>query len=247
MLVIGHRGWPGPSHPENTLAAVTAALDGGADGVEVDVRLTADGVAVCCHDDDLLRVGADLRSVRASRYADLAATALPGGHRVPRLLDVATAVVGRGLLVLDVKPEPRTAALLRACLATLTMARFPLDDLVLSSFDERVLDVLAVRRPQIARAALLDVGDPLLPALGRARRRGDAALHLPLRTVLAEPAEVRDCGLPVRAWTVNRPVDARLCALLGVTGVITDVPVALATGLHAPALTGGPAWRAGIG
>ncbi len=238
MLVLGHRGWPEPSHPENTLAAVRAALDGGADGVEVDVRLTADGVAVCCHDDDLLRVGADLRSIRGSRYAEVAATPLPGGHHVPRLLDVATAVAGRGQLVLDLKPEPRTAALLRACLATLTMARFPLDDVVVSSFDDRVLDVLAVRRPQVARAAILDVDEPLLPALGRARRRGDAAVHLPLRTVLAEPGEVRDCGLTIRAWTVNRLVDARLCALLGVTAVITDLPTDLAAALRTPALLG---------
>jgi glycerophosphoryl diester phosphodiesterase len=238
MRVLGHRGWPEASHPENTVAAVTAALDAGADGVEVDVRLTADGVAVCCHDDDLLRVGADLRSVRSARYAELAATPLPGGHAVPRLLDLAVAVAGRGQLVLDLKPEPRTAALLRACLASLTMARFPLDDLVASSFDERVLDVLAVRRPQVARAAILDVGDPLLPALGRARRRGDAAVHLPLRTVLAEAAEVRGCALTVRAWTVNRPVDAHLCALLGVEAVITDVPATLAAVLQAPALTG---------
>lgn len=234
MLVLGHRGSP-TTHPENTLGAVTAALDDGADGVEVDVRLTADGVAVCCHDDDLLRVGADLRSVRRARYAEVEAVRLPGGASVPRLLDVATAVAGRGQLVLDVKPEPRTAALLRACLATLTMARFPLDDVVVSSFDERVLDVLAVRRPQVARAAILDVGDPLLPALGRARQRGDAGIHLPLRTVLAEAAEVRDCGLPVRAWTVNRLVDARLCALLGVAGVITDLPGELAAALRAPA------------
>ncbi len=243
MLVLGHRGWPAPSHPENTLLAVTAALDGGADGVEVDVRLTADGVAVCCHDDDLLRVGADLRSIRTSRYADVVATPLPGGHQVPRLLDVAAAVAGRGQLVIDLKPEPRAAAVLRACLATLTMARFPLDDVVVSSFDDRLLDVLAVRRPQVPRAAILDVGDALLPALGRARRRGDAAVHLPLRTVLAEPGEVRDCGVTVRAWTVNRLVDARLCALLGVAAVITDLPVDLAAALRAPAALGAPAQR----
>src|SRR3954454_17389746 len=42
--VLGHRGFPAPGRPENSVAAVTEALRQGADGVEIDVRLTADGV-----------------------------------------------------------------------------------------------------------------------------------------------------------------------------------------------------------
>ncbi len=213
--------------------SVAAALDAGADGVEVDVRLTADGVAVCCHDDDLGRVGAAVRSVRRSRWAELAQVTLPGGHAVPRLVDVAAAVAGRGTLVLDLKPEPRAGALLRASLTALALAHTDDRDVVASSFDNRLLDVLAVRRPGLARAAILDVGDPLLPALGRARRRGDQAVHLPLGTVLSEPSEVAAAtDLQVRVWTVNRVVDAKLCALLGVEAVITDLPAHLAQRLR---------------
>jgi len=232
MQVLGHRGWPDPAHPENTLASVQAALDADADGVEVDIRLTADGVAVCCHDDDLSRVGGDVRSVRRTRWADLQQVRLPGGHPVPRLIDVAAATAGRGLLVLDLKPEPRAGTLLRAALAALTVARMEPEHVVVSSFDDRLLEVLAVRRPRLARAAILDVGDPLLPALTRARRRGDHAIHLPLRTVLSEPAAVQAAGLTVRVWTVNRLVDARLCALAGVQAVITDLPAVVASQLR---------------
>lgn len=233
MLVLGHRGWPDPAHPENTLDSVSAALDAGADGVEVDVRLTADGVAVCCHDDDLRRVGADLRSVRRTRWAELAQVRLTGGHAVPRLVDVAAAVAGRGTLVLDLKPEPRAGSLLRATLAALALTRTDDRDVVASSFDDRLLDVLAVRRPGLARAAILEVGDSLTPALGRARRRGDRAIHLPLRTVLSQPSDVAAAiDLQVRVWTVNRIVDARLCALLGVQAVITDLPAQLAQRLR---------------
>ncbi|HEU0104136.1 MAG TPA: glycerophosphodiester phosphodiesterase [Mycobacteriales bacterium] len=232
MMVLGHRGWPDPVlHPENTLAAMTAALDGGADGVEVDVRLTADGVAVCCHDDDLQRVGAAVPSVRRATWAQLREVVLPGGHPIPRLLDVAAATAGRGQLVLDLKPEPRIGAMLRASLASLALAGLDTRDVVASSFDERLLEVLAVRRPRLERAAILDVGDPLHPALMRSRRRGDTALHLPLRTVLAEPSAVQGAGLAVRVWTVNRLVDAQLCDLVGVEAVITDRPADLTAGL----------------
>lgn len=233
MQVLGHRGWPDPArHPENTLAAVTAALDGGADGVEVDVRITVDGVAVCCHDDDLARVGAPVGSVRSTTWSQLREVRLPGGHAVPRLLDVAAAAAGRGTLVLDLKPEPRMGALLRASLAALAMSGVASRDVVASSFDERLLEVLAVRRPTLARAAILDVDDPVQPALVRARRRGDGALHVPLRTALAEPAALRGAGLAVRVWTVNRLVDAQLCDLVGVDAVFSDRPAELAVGLQ---------------
>ncbi len=236
MQVLGHRGWPTPTSPENTLAAVTAALDGGCDGVEVDVRLTADGIAVCCHDDDLARVGADVRSVRRTTGAALAAAPLPGGHRVPRLDEVAAVVRGRGLLVLDLKPEPRGAALLHAGLQALELAGTPDEEVVVTSFDETLLGLLAEHRPRLARGVILDVDDPLAPAVRRAERRGDAALHLPVRTMLEQAAAVRDAALPARVWTVNRPVDARRCAAAGAVGVISDVPGTLAAALQVAAV-----------
>ena len=253
MLVLGHRGWPSCVHPENTSAAVEAALRAGADGVEVDVRLTADGVAVCCHDDDLSRVGGPPGSVRATPWSQLRHARLAGGHPVPRLLDIAAAVAGRGQLVLDLKPEPRGGSLLRAAVAALRLAGVPDDDVVASSFDDRLLDLLALGRPGLARAAILDVDDPVLPALERARRRGDRAVHLPLPavlrqgptvlregptvlregpTVLGEGAALARAGVDVRVWTVNRVDDARLCAGAGVTAVITDAPDLLLDGLR---------------
>ncbi len=232
MQVLGHRGWPAPAHPENTLAGMTAALDAGADGVEVDVRLTADGVAVCCHDDDLHRVGAPVHSVARSTWAELSAVRLAGGHPVPRLTDVARAVRDRGLLVLDLKPEPRTGALARAALGALTLAGTDPRQVVASSFDQRLLDVLAARRPGLARAAILDVEEPLAPALRRATDRGDAALHLPLSTLLREHRHLRTFPTPLRAWTVNRVVDAQLAELIGITGVITDLPATLVAALR---------------
>ncbi len=53
-VIIGHRG--SSSYPENTLRAIDYALRNGADGVEIDVRSTADGVLVLSHDDNLRRL-----------------------------------------------------------------------------------------------------------------------------------------------------------------------------------------------
>lgn len=85
MLVLGHRGAASADAPENTLAAVDRALRLGADGVEVDLRLTADGVPVCQHD-PLGRV----------RLAELPVS-------VPTLAEVLDLVGDRGRLVLELK------------------------------------------------------------------------------------------------------------------------------------------------
>ena len=55
-LVLGHRG-ASAGAPENTVAAFTRARELGADGVELDVRRTADGVLVVHHDPDVRGVG----------------------------------------------------------------------------------------------------------------------------------------------------------------------------------------------
>src|SRR5689334_10997830 len=86
VKIIGHRGRveaDGP--PENTLDAVETALAGGADGVEIDVRLTADAVPVCVHDPDLARLSGRRLAVARASYARLRTVPLADGHRIPAL------------------------------------------------------------------------------------------------------------------------------------------------------------------
>ncbi len=70
LPIIVHRGaWQ--EAPENTLEAYAAAMDLGADGVEIDIRRTADGVLYLFHDDTLERLTKGTGSVRTRTYADL--------------------------------------------------------------------------------------------------------------------------------------------------------------------------------
>jgi glycerophosphoryl diester phosphodiesterase len=229
MEILGHRGSPGPATPENTLASVEAALTGGADGVEVDVRLTADGVAVCCHDADLDRVAGVARDVGSLTLAELTPVRV-GGHPVPTVAAVLHAVGGRGRLVLDLKPEPRPARLLAALVRAVAQAHGgggePVD-LVLSSSERDILDTCAVEAPDVPRALIIGGQQPCSQLLAQALVRGDEALHVRARTLFGNPdlvAAAHARGFVVRAWTVNRPVDARLLGLLGVDALISDVP-----------------------
>lgn len=224
MQILGHRGRPSCDTPENTLAAVEAALAEGADGVEVDVRMTADGVAVCLHDAGLQRVAGVSRGVRSLSIAELGSVRV-AGHAIPAVRDVLGVLAGRGTLVLDLKPEQRPRALLSAIRTAL--GGVPLPHVVLSSFDANVLAAAAAATPAIERAVILTGAEPASRLLAQAIARGDHALHVPARTVFAAPDLVGAAhrhGLLVRVWTVNRAVDARLLRLLDVDAVITDVP-----------------------
>ena len=94
MLVIAHRGYHA-AEPENTLAAFDAAERLGLDGIETDLRITADGQTVLFHD----RVTPDGRPISAVTRDDLAALA---GHAVPTL-DEALSRSARPLWLLEIK------------------------------------------------------------------------------------------------------------------------------------------------
>lgn len=230
MQLIAHRGSPADRRAENTVPAVLAAFAAGADGVEVDLRLTADGVLAACHDSDLTRVAGSPVSVAASTWAALRA----GAGEVPlaRVEWVLAAASGRPV-VLELKPAPaRAADVLAERLAGLARAGLPLD-LTVSSFDRRLLD--AVRRTAPARLGLRTAllggpGLPPLPLLRRALQGGHDAIHPHVDALLAGPEAVvaaRGCGVTVTPWTVNDPVQARHCLELGVAAVITDAPQAV--------------------
>lgn len=107
--VIAHRGEP-VGHRENTLAAVAAALEHGADLVEIDVQVTADGAVVLLHDETLERLWDVPSRVDALTRAEVAHRT---GDGVPLLRDVLAAVAGTGatLLIDMAGPAPAVPAL----------------------------------------------------------------------------------------------------------------------------------------
>ncbi|WP_116086507.1 glycerophosphodiester phosphodiesterase [Tropicimonas sp. IMCC34011] len=117
MKIVAHRGHSA-DNPENTVRAWQGAVAARSDLVEIDVRFTADGRAVCCHDADLLRLAGDPRCIANLTSDDLTAlrTAHPG--IVPDLAEALAEVPGDTGLLLDVKDESpqaldRLAAILK--------------------------------------------------------------------------------------------------------------------------------------
>jgi glycerophosphoryl diester phosphodiesterase len=219
-LVLGHRG-ASAAAPENTLAAFALARALGADGVELDVRRTADDVLVVHHDPEVGGFGV---------IAQASFAALRAHHpSVPTLAEALDAC--RGLLVnaeikcLPWEPDPDTdgrvaRATVDAILATETNA-------VISSFDLDAVDRVRVFGAGI-ETGWLTHGQDVADAARRAADHGHEWVNPDFRAALtAGPAGIErahDAGVRVSVWTVDGPDDARALATAGVDIIITNAP-----------------------
>jgi glycerophosphoryl diester phosphodiesterase len=233
-IVLGHRGGRGEGWPaENTLAAFDRAIAEGADGVELDVRLTSDGEVIVFHDTTLARAtgGSDARAVHKVAYADL--PVLPGGERIPRLGDALDAMRGRIVNVeikADVAPismlgdVPERLRLVRAAAAAVKRAAAV--DVVFSSFDPLSVVALVAVLPRVPRAILVGTRTPrAATALPLGMRPAIVAAHLDETLATAGRVErLARSGLRVAAWTVNDADRAAALVALGVKWIITDAP-----------------------
>jgi len=195
VLLLAHRG-DHRAAPENTLAAFRAALAiPGIDGLELDVRASADGRAVVLHDTTLRRVQG--RRIRASR---LTADAL-AAHGVPTLADVLAACPPGVFLDVELKEDLGAAAL-----EPIRAARGRPDGgavgIVVSSFDRDAL--AAVRRLEPAWPCWLNTVWLSDRALRAAVALGCAGIAAEWHRIDAgSAARVRAAGLELAAWTVR--------------------------------------------
>ena len=209
--VWAHRG-ASAVEPENTLRAFAAAVRLGADGIELDVRRTADGAAAILHDAHLPD-GRPLASVAA---ADLPA-------EVP-LLDAALDACAHLTVNIEIKEPPELAELVVAEVRNRGSAA----RVVVSSFDLGTVDRVHTLDPGIPTALLAMHGRDRTAAatlIDLCRRRGHGAVH-PYDIAVDEHFVqlASAAGLDVNVWTVDDP--ARIAALgeLGVHAVVTNVP-----------------------
>ena len=101
-LVVAHRGHSA-RFPENTVAAYRGAIAAGADLVETDARLTADGIPVAVHDADLARIAGADATVADTACADLLAMARARGVEVPTLEEALSTICPARDALIDVK------------------------------------------------------------------------------------------------------------------------------------------------
>ncbi|MFE9699455.1 glycerophosphodiester phosphodiesterase family protein [Streptomyces sp. NPDC006270] len=253
IQVIAHRG-ASDDAPEHTLAAYRKAIEDGADALECDVRLTADGHLVCVHDRRVNRTSNGRGAVSALELADLAALDFgswkdheesPDWDPVPgeltsvlaleRLLELFTEVraTGRQLqLAIETKHPTRWAGQVEERLLRL-LERFGLADppaegpspIRVMSFSARSLHRIQVSAPTLPTVYLMQF---VSPRMRDGRLPAGARIAGPgMRIVRSHPGYIERlhrAGHRVHVWTVNEPADVDLCAELGVEAIITNRP-----------------------
>jgi len=231
-LNIAHRG-ASAAAPPNTLAAFKKARELGADGVEFDVRRSADGIPVVIHDPTV-----DATTDGSGCVTDMTLTQLKGldagftfdpafaGERIPTLEEVLETVGDELFLNIELKTASvRDDGLAHAVVAQIERHHHD-DNVLISSFNPFSLRSVKRIAPHIP-VGILYTSDIPLPL----RRAWLACLppheaHHPEHTMVNARfvARARRRGHQVNTWTVDDPAEMRRLIGLGVDGIITNVP-----------------------
>ncbi len=248
-LILGHRGASALA-PENTLAAFSLALSDGADGIEFDVRLSRDEVAVVIHDATLTRTGSLDRRVREMTAAELRASDVGSWFNKREVMHVSSAVsfadqkvptlnhvfdlfrTTRGLLYLEMKCDAENAMLLaKKVVESIREARIA-DRVVVESFELSAIAEIKRVDSSIRTAALFD-HKPWRPVrtLSRSKlvdiARGHGADEIALHHRLASPRLVEKAlaaDFEVVVWTVDDSKWIERARAQGIKALIANDP-----------------------
>ncbi len=235
ILNIAHRG-NSCRAPENTLAAFEEAADIGVDGVEMDLRLSADGQVVLIHDENTERTTGKIAQVSALTLKELRELdagswkdSTYAGQKIPLFEEACRLLAGRCRIFAELKIEP-----LGAKIAAIARATGVIDQLNLLCWGKNPQSV------REARAALPDI--PILE-LGQAPENikmigpdyflerltaGYSALDYEKSSLTPDFChQATQENMPVYCWTANSRQDMKKMAAMDIAGITTDHPAEL--------------------
>ena len=237
--VVAHRG-ASRHAPENTLDAFRLAVEHGADAIELDVHLTADGQLAVIHDDTLDRTTDRTGRIDALTMDEIRAA--DAGHAFARGGDAGLPFRGRGLQVpslpevIDWLPrgiglvvEIKARAAVEATVAALAGSGVrTAGHATVISFDEAAIDRAHALDADLPTGYLLVPTQPIEPALVWATEHGHGGVHPWDGDLGADPTPIvalaAGRGRQLGCYVVNDPARMQLLAALGLWGFVTDVP-----------------------
>jgi glycerophosphoryl diester phosphodiesterase len=246
LLIIGHRG-ASREAPENTLESFRLAWEQGADGIEADFRLTADGHIVCMHDDTSRRTtGVNLKiadtTLKELRRLDagLWKGAAWAGAVIPTLDETLAAVPAGSWFYIEIKSGPEIIAPLQRVLKASTVSP---ERIRLLSFNAALIAELKQRLPDWYSCWLCDYRHSLAGNLWRPSRSevldklvrsGADGLASANRAFLDQDLvdTIKGLGKEIHVWTVDRLSAAQRLRELGVDSIMTNRPGWLRHGLE---------------
>ena len=220
---IAHRG-AHQTHPENSIAAFERAIGLGADGIELDVHATRDGIVVV-HHDPVVHARHPQRpahkAIAELSRAELEQFPLADGTRIPSLSETLDAIGDRARVYVEIKArniEPLVTRCIRESEATCAV----------HSFDHRVVKIVKAIFPAI-RTGVLEVSRHIDPAASLVAASA-VDLWQEVDSIDEETvARAHSVGARVIAWTANDSSQWKTLYAIGVDGICTDRIAELAT------------------
>jgi glycerophosphoryl diester phosphodiesterase len=221
VLAIAHRGASGYL-PENTLPAFHLAVEQGADAVELDVHLSADGHPVVMHDPTVDRTTDGHGYIKDMTLADLRRLRCQG-QKIPLLEDVLEELPREVLLAVEVKNGPVFYPGIEATILATLSRHDRLENTLVISFDHRVVKRLRKLSGGV-KTGILFVCHPVRPvAMAKAANSQCVLPHWAFVTKSLVNT-VHKAGLPVFAWVADDEDTMRQLLALGVDGIATNYP-----------------------
>ncbi|MCP4140213.1 MAG: glycerophosphodiester phosphodiesterase [Chloroflexi bacterium] len=223
--IFGHRGASAHA-PENTLAAFELAREQGADGIELDVKLSADGIPVVIHDETVDRTTDGKGTVADLGLAALKELDAGEGQRIPTLNEVFESVAQDLFINVELTNYSTPEDKLVEKVVELIKKHKLEEKILFSSFLPKNLRRAAEILPETARGLLTmnNFGGWILRTFSF-RRGNYQALHPPRQNASKKQIKsVQRIGRRVYTWTVNAPDEMRRLADWGIDGIITDDP-----------------------
>jgi glycerophosphoryl diester phosphodiesterase len=228
--IIAHRGYSARA-PENTAAAVEAAVAAGADAMEFDLHVTRDGIPVLFHDETLDRTTDGHGPLRACTFAEISGLdagswfdAAFANERVPTLDDALARVCGRiGRIYPEVKGYLDDGNLDR--MVDLVLTRGMEDRTVFISMDWDALARMRARSGTLRVGYIVEKAARASEGIERAADDPLALLDFKASLLLDDPTvarRAREAGVDLAVWTVDDPDQATDLLALGVRRITTN-------------------------
>ena len=234
-VIVAHRG-ASSTHPENTLSAFEAAVELGADVVELDVRLSRDGVPVVMHDPDVDRTtdgSGAVHELTAAEIRRLNAGTAESPAGVPTLREVLELASGRAGVALEIKNvpgedafDPKRERIVETVHAELERSGFEGPVLVVS-FNPASIAASKLLAPRVPTGLLTTEHVDPREALAHAIERGHDMVLPGSRAIPAGEGfvrEVHEAGLRVGTWTIDDAPTVRMLLDRGLDAVASNDP-----------------------
>jgi glycerophosphoryl diester phosphodiesterase len=222
LLKIAHRGAKA-YQPENTLQAFQKALDLHADGIELDVHMSADAHIIVMHDETIDKMTNGKGGINTYTLSELKSFLIAGEHQIPTLDEVFDLVDKKCFINVELKNADTSKNVVSLIEKYIAEKDWEYEHFIISSFDWNALKEVQNLNPNIPIGVLTEENvDAALAFAGTIKAK---AIHPDFQLLNKEKVlQIQEKGFLVFPWTVNSEEDIQKVKSYQVNGIISDNP-----------------------